>query len=156
MKNVKGIWFYGLSGAGKSYASHILKNLIKYSIIVDGDNVRKWVSTDLNYSKKHREIQISRIFGISKIIIEANFFPIASSVYFNQKLLKLCSKNNVLVYKIERENFETIKKIHKTYKNKKNVVGNDIAYPTIKSNILLNDNTPNFLRSIKKIRDLVK
>lgn len=155
MKKIKGVWFYGLSGAGKSYASHILKNLIKHSIIVDGDDVRKWVSTDLKYSKKHREIQISRIFGICKIIIKSNFFPIASSVYFNQRLLKLCSKNNVLVYKIERENFDAITKIHKTYKNKKNVVGKDIAYPIIKSNKILNDNTPNFLKSIKKIKDLV-
>ena len=41
--------------------------------------------------KKIRK-QILRIFGISKIIIESNFFPISSSVYFNRKLLKLCKK----------------------------------------------------------------
>ena len=97
MKKIKGIWFYGLSGSGKSHLSQRANNLIKNSIIVDGDSVRKWVSTDLKYTKKDREIQIGRIFGISKLIIEANFFPIASSVYFNNKLLKLCIKNKILV-----------------------------------------------------------
>ena len=60
-KKYKGIWFYGLSGSGKTYISKIIKKKTKKSIIIDGDIVRKLVSTDLNYSKKHREIQIKRV-----------------------------------------------------------------------------------------------
>tara|TARA_B110000503_G_C6858847_1_gene293970 strand:- start:50 stop:322 length:273 start_codon:yes stop_codon:yes gene_type:complete len=83
-KKYKGIWFYGLSGSGKTFLSKILKLKIKNSILVDGDNVRKLVSADLGYSKEDREIQIKRVFGISKIIIESEKFPIISTVYFNK------------------------------------------------------------------------
>ena len=152
MKNIKGIWFYGLSGSGKSYLSNKLKNSIGRSIIVDGDNVRKWVSTDLKYSKKDREVQIKRIFGISKIIIESNFFPIASSVYFNKEILNLCLKNKILVYKIVRLNFNNIKKNHKTYKNNCNVVGKDIRYPSLRTKKIVNDNTRKFNSSVEKIK----
>lgn len=152
MKNIKGIWFYGLSGSGKSYLSRKINISIKNSIIVDGDNVRKWVSTDLEYSKKDRETQINRIFGISKIIMESNFFPIASSVYFNNKILKLCLNNKILVYRIERLNFDIIKKNHKTYKNIHDVVGEDIVYPKLKTKIIVNDNTTNFNKHLLKIK----
>lgn len=159
MSKVNGFWFYGLSGSGKSYLSKKLKDEIKNSIIVDGDNVRKWVSTDLKYSKKDREKQILRIFGISKIIIESNFFPISSSVYFNRKLLKLCKKNKILVYKIDRINFELVKKNHRTYMNKSNVVGEDINYPKFITNKILNNNTSNFngyLKVLKKLASVKK
>lgn len=156
MLEVNGFWFYGLSGSGKSYLSKKLKSIIKNSIIVDGDNVRKWVSTDLKYSKKDREKQILRIFGISKIIIESNFFPISSSVYFNRKLLKLCKKNKISVYKIDRLNFELIKKKHKTYLNKSNVVGKHINYPKLKTSTIVNDNTSNFNGYLKILKKLAK
>ena len=54
----KGIWFYGLSGSGKSYISKILHSKMSDSVLVEGDTVRKCISTDLGYSKKDREIQI--------------------------------------------------------------------------------------------------
>ena len=156
MSKVNGFWFYGLSGSGKSYLSKKLKNNIKNSILVDGDNVRKWVSTDLKYSKKDREKQILRIFGISKIIIESNFFPISSSVYFNRKLLKMCKKNKILVYKIDRINFKLIKKNHKTYMNKSNVVGKDINYPKLITRTIINDNTSNFGGYLKILKKLAR
>lgn len=154
MSKVNGFWFYGLSGSGKSYLSKKMKNIIKNSILVDGDNVRKWVSTDLKYSKKDREKQILRIFGISKIIIESDFFPISSSVYFNSNLLRLCKKNKILVYKINRLNFGLIKKKHKTYMNKSNVVGKDIKYPKLKTKVIINDNTTDFGGKLKILKKL--
>ena len=84
-KNYKGIWFFGLSGSGKTFLSKILFKKIKKSVIIDGDKVRKYISSDLKYSKKDREKQINRLFGLGKIIIESNKFPIISSVYFNKK-----------------------------------------------------------------------
>ena len=72
MKNkLKGIWFYGLSGSGKTYISKILHKKIKNSVVIDGDKVRKLISTDLNYSKSDRIIQLKRVFGISKIVIDS-------------------------------------------------------------------------------------
>ena len=51
MKRSKGIWFYGLSGSGKSFASSVCKEFIPNAFVLDGDDVRKYVSTDLSYSE---------------------------------------------------------------------------------------------------------
>ena len=142
LKRNKGIWFYGLSGSGKTYISKNLKKKIKNSVIVDGDNVRKLVSKDLGYSQKDREIQINRIFGISKMIIESNKFPIISTVFMNKKVINLCKKNKIICVMVMRDNFIDIKKRHKTYKNKLNVVGEDIFFGKFKKLKLFNDNTP--------------
>ena len=50
------IWIIGLSGTGKSYlARKIFKNLKnKKKIIIDGDEVRKYITKNLKYSKKDR------------------------------------------------------------------------------------------------------
>ena len=58
-KKIKGLWFYGLSGSGKSHLTKILKNRIKKNIlVVDGDEVRKNISFDLGYSIKDRKTQV--------------------------------------------------------------------------------------------------
>lgn len=141
LKNSRGLWLYGLSGSGKSFFSKILNKQIKDSIIIDGDNVRKIISRDLGYSQKDREIQINRIFGISKLIIESKKFPIISTVYMNKKINNLCKKNKISCLMVLRENFNDIKKNHKTYKNKSNVVGKDIFYERFKKSLLINNNT---------------
>jgi adenylylsulfate kinase-like enzyme len=141
LKNSRGLWLYGLSGSGKSFFSKILNKQIKDSIIIDGDNVRKIISSDLGYSQKDREIQINRIFGISKLIIESKKFPIISTVYMNKKINNLCKKNKISCLMVLRENFNDIKKNHKTYKNKSNVVGKDIFYERFKKSLLINNNT---------------
>jgi len=142
LKKIKGVWFYGLSGSGKTHISKSLKKKIKNSVIVDGDNVRKLISKDLGYSQKDREIQINRIFGISKLIIESNKFPIISTVFMNKKMNDLCKKNKIMCLMVIRDNFIDVKKNHKTYKNKSNVVGRDILFGKFKKSKLINDNTP--------------
>jgi len=142
LKKYKGIWFYGFSGSGKTHISKILKKKIKSSVLVDGDNVRKLISNDLGYSKAHRKIQINRIFGISKLIIDSDKFPIISSVFMNKKVNDLCKKNKIMCLMVVRDDFVDIKKNHKTYKNKSNVVGKDIFFDNFKKLKLLNDNTP--------------
>ena len=79
--------------------------------MVDGDEVRKYVSFDLGYSLNDRKLQIERVYGISKIIILSKNFPIVSTVYFNKKLNNLCSKSKILPIKVVRNNFERIKKL---------------------------------------------
>ena len=93
---VKGIWLYGLSGAGKSYISkEIYENININKIIIDGDDVRKYISHDLGYSKKNRDVQISRLFGIAKISIGSKIFPIISSVWMNKDVLSKCRREKL-------------------------------------------------------------
>tara|TARA_B100000242_G_C43006222_1_gene467578 strand:+ start:200 stop:679 length:480 start_codon:yes stop_codon:yes gene_type:complete len=156
MKKVcKGIWLYGLSGSGKTFISKSLRKKIKNSVVVDGDIVRKHISFDLGYSKSEREIQILRVYGIGKIIIESKKFPILSTVYFNKKINEQCKKSKILPIKVERINFFKVVKKHKTYINKKNVVGKDIFYSNFKTLIIRNDNTRKFIENFKVFKSIV-
>ena len=49
------IWIIGKSGSGKSFLAKKLQKKIKNSILVDGDEVRKFFTYNLGYSKKDRE-----------------------------------------------------------------------------------------------------
>ena len=96
-KKYKGVWFYGISGSGKTQASKYLKKKIKNSIILDGDHVRKFISFDLGYTVKDRKVQIKRMLGLGKICIKSKIFPILSKI----KLIKLLhieiGNNNVMI-----------------------------------------------------------
>ena len=107
IKKYKGVWFYGLSGSGKTIASKILKKKIDKSIVLDGDKIRKWISFDLGYKLSDRKIQIKRVFGIAKIAIDSKVFPIVSTVYMNEKLKSKLEKKNILLVNI----IEILKKL---------------------------------------------
>ena len=128
-KRKKGIWFIGLAGVGKTFASNFIKKKIKNSIIIDGDTVRKLVSYDLGYNLKDRKIQITRMLGIGEICIKSKKFPIISTVYMNNKVYKKAKRLGIDVIQIER-NMKDLKE-RKLYEEK-NVVSKDINYPNMK------------------------
>ena len=71
-KKIKGIWFFGLSGSGKTDLSNYLRKIIRKKILfIDGDQVRKYISNDLGYSLKDRKIQIYRILGLINLSIKS-------------------------------------------------------------------------------------
>lgn len=145
---MKGIWFFGLSGSGKTYASKYLKKKIKKSIIIDGDQVRKFVSFDLSYTKKDRLIQIRRVLGLAIILTKQGYFPIISTVFFNNKVFKICREYRIMPFKILRSDIKNIINSHPTYKNKKNVVGKDILYEKIKTKKIINNGGKNFCKAL--------
>lgn len=149
-----GIWFYGNAGTGKSIASKFLKKKIKNSVLLDGDQIRKYISFDLDYSIKDREIQIKRVFGISKLVKQSNMFPIASTVYMNTQIKNKLKKQNILLVKIVRE-FNKIKNRKNIYNNKmKHVIGKDIKNPKLRNNleIINNNNIKEFYKKLSKIK----
>ena len=141
--NFSGIWFFGLSGVGKTYASKYLLNKISPSILIDGDIVRKKISNDLGYSIKDRKIQIRRLLNIGIIAINSNIVPIISSVYMDNEVLRKAKKNKIKVIKISK-NMKEIFKNHKTYKNKKNVIGIDLKYEKINIKEIFNSGDKKF------------
>ncbi len=144
-KKYKGIWFYGNAGSGKSLASKFLNKKIKNSILLDGDQIRKYVSFELGYTIKDREIQIKRVFGICKIVSQSNIFPIASTVYMNAKIKKKLINQNILPIKILRD-FDKIKNRKNIYNHKmKHVIGKDLKSPNIRNKFEITNN-----HSIKK------
>lgn len=145
----KGLWLFGISGSGKSFTSKFLKKKIKNSILLDGDEVRKYISYDLSYSINDRVLQTKRMLGLAKICIKNKLFPIISTVYLSKKIYLAAKKNKILVAKMERKKNKTNLKL----KNKKNVVGVDIALPDFKCFVIKNidkkflNNFFNYLRS---------
>jgi len=69
------IWFTGLSGSGKSTLAHsveeILFNKGYRTFVLDGDNVRHGLSSNLDYSNKDRKENIRRIGEVTKLMMEA-------------------------------------------------------------------------------------
>ena len=142
-KTTKGLWFYGLAGSGKTFASLLVNSLIDHSFVIDGDMVRKFVSTDLTYSAADRKKQIGRIFGIGKIAIENRMFPIMSSVSMSNDLVLKCANEKIAVIQIKRP-FEQLQKVRDLYREGKNVVGVDLPLADLNTRTLENDGTCSF------------
>ena len=123
-KKTNGIWLFGFSGSGKTFASQIISKQIKNKIILDGDEIRRYISKDLKYIKKDRILQTKRILGFAIIAIKQNLFPIISTSYLSKKVADLAKKKNIKIIEITRDKLNLFKKV----KNKKNVVGKDIFY----------------------------
>lgn len=142
-----GIWFYGLAGSGKTHASITLCRNLENGFLIDGDTVRSEISFDLGYTIEDREIQIRRLFGLAKITINNNFFPIVSSVYMDENVHNMCRKIGILVIQIER-NIEEIVKIRPIYKEQNDVVGKDIELPSLTIKTIYNDGSVLFEREV--------
>ena len=78
------IWFTGLSGSGKSTLAHsveeILFNKGCRTYVLDGDNVRHGLNSDLDFSHKDRTENIRRIGEVSKLMIEAGFIVMTAFI----------------------------------------------------------------------------
>lgn len=69
------VWFTGLSGSGKStLASHLNKKFYdegKFCYMLDGDNIRLGLSSDLDFTDIGRKENIRRIAEVAKLFIDA-------------------------------------------------------------------------------------
>ncbi|MEJ2689076.1 MAG: bifunctional sulfate adenylyltransferase/adenylylsulfate kinase [Deltaproteobacteria bacterium] len=96
------IFFTGLSGSGKSTLAKVL--FVKFMemrgrpvTLLDGDIVRKNLSTELNYTKEHRNLNITRIGFVASeitknggIAICAPIAPYEESRQANRELISKC------------------------------------------------------------------
>jgi adenylylsulfate kinase len=84
--NQKGIllWFTGLSGSGKStIATELEKRLHsigKLTYILDGDNIRHGLNSDLDFSEEHRKENIRRISEVAKLFLDGGFIVISTFI----------------------------------------------------------------------------
>lgn len=74
----KVLWFTGLSGSGKStLAREVEKRLYeqgKLCYVLDGDNIRHGLNSDLGFSPKDRKENIRRIAEVAKLFYDAGLF----------------------------------------------------------------------------------
>lgn len=78
------VWMSGLSGSGKSTianaAERILHQQGRFTIILDGDNVRSGLNANLTFTDEDRLENIRRIAELAKILTENGVIVLVSAI----------------------------------------------------------------------------
>ena len=78
------LWFTGLSGSGKSTVAVALESRInqagKLSYLLDGDNVRLGLSSDLGFSEPDRKENNRRVAHVARLLWDANVITLVSFI----------------------------------------------------------------------------
>lgn len=78
------LWFTGLSGSGKStLANAVEKKLFEAGhnvIVLDGDNIRHGLCSDLGFTEQDRNENMRRIGEVAKLFVEAGTIVLAAFV----------------------------------------------------------------------------
>ena len=98
------IWFTGLSGSGKSTLAHVLEEKLFnegcITYVLDGDNVRHGLNSNLDFSDSDRKENIRRIGEVSKLMLEAGIIVMAAFIspfrVDRKEVRKLVSKGDFI------------------------------------------------------------
>jgi bifunctional enzyme CysN/CysC len=78
------LWLTGLSGSGKSTIANLIERALwaegKHTYILDGDNVRHGLSSDLGFKAEDRIENIRRVAEVSRLMIDAGLIIIVSLI----------------------------------------------------------------------------
>jgi adenylylsulfate kinase len=78
------LWFTGLSGSGKSTLAHSLEEKLFQkgckTFVLDGDNVRHGLNSNLDFSKAGRTENIRRISEVSKLMLESGLIVMTAFI----------------------------------------------------------------------------
>jgi len=78
------LWFTGLSGSGKSTLAHALEEKLFQkgcrSFVLDGDNVRHGLNSNLDFSDHGRTENIRRISEVSKLMLESGLIVMTAFI----------------------------------------------------------------------------
>lgn len=79
------IWFTGLSGSGKSSIANELEQelnqqFLVHTYLLDGDNVRSGLNSDLGFSVEDRAENIRRIGEVAKMMLDAGLIVITAFI----------------------------------------------------------------------------
>jgi adenylylsulfate kinase len=78
------LWFTGLSGAGKSTLAHAVEEQLHQlgcrTFVLDGDNVRHGLSSNLGFSEDDRRENIRRIGEAAKLMMEAGVIAMTAFI----------------------------------------------------------------------------
>ena len=78
------VWFTGLSGSGKSTIAHKVEEKLHKdgcrTFVLDGDNVRHGLSSNLGFSQEDRQENIRRIGETVKLMVEAGVITLTAFI----------------------------------------------------------------------------
>lgn len=105
LKGHKGfvLWFTGLSGSGKSTVANVLEEKLYalgcHTYLLDGDNIRKGLNSDLGFSADDRSENIRRVSEVAKLFVDCGIIVIAAFIS-PYKSDRICARN-----KFEKDDF---------------------------------------------------
>ena len=78
------VWFTGLSGSGKSTLAHAVEEKLYQlgcrTFVLDGDNIRHGLSSNLSFSDIDRKENIRRIGEVAKLMMEAGVIALTAFI----------------------------------------------------------------------------
>lgn len=150
------IWFTGLSGSGKSTLANALQNHLfnenKQVYVLDGDNIRSGLNSDLDFSENGRIENIRRISEVAKLLSQAGFIvitafisPFKSDREKARQIIGPCFREVYIKASIETCESRDVKGLYKKARNGeiKNFTGLDSPFeePTSPDLIINTSNT---------------
>jgi adenylylsulfate kinase len=124
--NVFTLWMTGLSGAGKTTLAQALSNYIKGVVILDGDEVRKGLNSDLGFDDNSRNENIRRLAEVAKLFNDNKHPVIVSAItpFNNQRdmarsIIKSPFKLCYVQCPIETCENRDVKGLYKKYRDNK-------------------------------------
>ena len=78
------LWFTGLSGSGKSTIANALEEVLhrngNFTYLLDGDNVRHGLNSDLGFDEASRVENIRRIGEVTKLFIDSGMIVLTAFI----------------------------------------------------------------------------
>lgn len=78
------LWFTGLSASGKSTLAHAVEEKLHQvgcrTYVLDGDNVRHGLNSDLHFSPEERVENLRRIGEVGKLMLDAGLVTLAAFI----------------------------------------------------------------------------
>ena len=78
------VWLYGLSGSGKSTLANALERRLRdegiFTQLLDGDNIRSGLNSNLGFSDDDRRENIRRVAEVAKLFATAGVVTIAAFI----------------------------------------------------------------------------
>ena len=90
------LWFTGLSGSGKSTVAIALERELHsrglLCRILDGDNIRSGINTNLGFSAEDRVENIRRIAEVGRLFVDTGIITIAAFISPNNQLREMAAE----------------------------------------------------------------
>lgn len=158
------IWIIGLSGSGKSFYAKkieesILKKTNKKVIILDGDEIRKYLTSNLQYSLEDRKKNSIFIQNLCKFLEFKGFVVICSilSIFRSHQKRNRKIFNKYIQIFLDVPIEKLLKRNKKKIYLKKNVVGKEIKFskPYMSDLVFINKFDKDYKDNINKIIEFI-
>lgn len=78
------LWFTGLSGSGKSTIANALEEMLyhngNFTYLLDGDNVRHGLNSDLGFNEASRVENIRRVGEVAKLFVDSGLIVLTAFI----------------------------------------------------------------------------